>query len=120
MFSNVLAEIESEQEEYESGMGFLIKIQLYVTSLKPKYDVCSFPLHQSLDLYHKKKGKDLISGLKKTKARAGKPDWDEIFTGLNQEMRGQITVFYCGNQEMGRVVRKKSAEFNFNFKKQVT
>ncbi len=32
---------------------------------------------------------------------------------------GPITVFYCGNPHLGKILRRKCEEFGFDFRKEV-
>jgi ferredoxin-NADP reductase len=35
------------------------------------------------------------------------------------QQKGQVTVFYCGNPQLGEAVRKKAEKFGFQFRKEV-
>ena len=43
----------------------------------------------------------------------------KVFTKLREENKGQVTVFYCGNPILARVIKGKCAEFGFQFRKEV-
>ena len=64
------------------------------------------------------KGKDFFSGLN-GKTIAGRPNWDEVFTNLKEQKKGKVTVFYCGNPTVARLVRAKCQEYDFEFCKEV-
>ena len=49
-------------------------------------------LHLALDLMHKKTKTDLITGLK-TRTKAGRPDWDELFQAIKKQDMGKVS---CG------------------------
>ena len=49
----------------------------------------------------------------------GRPNWDKVFTKLRMERKGDITVFYCGNQTLGKILRSKCEQFGFRFRKEV-
>ena len=36
----------------------------------------------------------------------GRPNWDKIFTKLGEERKGNITVFYCGNPILAKILRE--------------
>ena len=46
-------------------------------------------LHLALDLMHKKTKTDLITGLK-TRTKAGRPDWDELFQAIKKQDMGKV------------------------------
>ena len=89
-------------------MGYLIKWipfwPLYVITF-------DFPFFQS-------GGKDLMTGLK-AKTNAGRPNWEKIFRKLQNENKGRVTVFYCGNPAVAKILRQKCEEFDFDFRKEV-
>ena len=60
----------------------------------------------------------MITGLK-ARTKAGRPDWDKVFTDIKNEEKGEVTVFYCGNPQLGEVVGKKCEQFGFQFRKEV-
>ena len=62
--------------------------------------------------------RDLVTGLK-SRTKAGRPNWDKVFTDLREQNRGQITVFYCGNPAVADILRAKCRQFGFNFSKEV-
>ena len=62
--------------------------------------------------------RDLVTGLK-SRTYAGHPNWNKVFTKLREENKGQVTVFYCGNPVLARVIRDKCKEFGFKFRKEV-
>ncbi len=63
-------------------------------------------------------GKDAITGLKSA-TNAGRPNWDRIFQKLQDEHKGKVTVFYCGNQYLAKILRSKCEEYGFDFRKEV-
>ena len=62
--------------------------------------------------------RDLVTGLK-SRTIAGRPNWNKVFTQIREQRKGRITVFYCGNPILAKVLRKKCDEFGFNFRKEV-
>ena len=62
--------------------------------------------------------RDLVTGLK-SRTKAGRPDWDKVFTDLKNQNKGQITVFYCGNPGVAEIVRGKCRQYGFKFRKEV-
>ena len=69
-------------------------------------------------LFFQSGGKDLMTGLK-AKTNAGRPNWEKIFRKLQNENRGRVTVFYCGNPAVAKILRQKCEEFDFDFRKEV-
>ena len=59
-----------------------------------------------------------MTGLK-AKTNAGRPNWDKIFQKLQDERKGKITVFYCGNPVVANILRAKCEEYGFDFRKEV-
>lgn len=62
--------------------------------------------------------RDLVTGLK-ARAKAGRPDWDAVFSELKSSGRGAITVFCCGKKELADAVQKKCEKFGFAFRNEV-
>ena len=117
-FVHLLSQLEVEQADHEGGLGRFLEMHMYVTSALHKTDMKAVALQLALDILHKKEDRDLVTGLK-ARTNAGRPNWEKVFTKLRQENAGQVTIFYCGNPVLGRVLRYKSEEFGFKFKKEV-
>jgi NAD(P)H-flavin reductase len=131
-FLNLLTRIEADQqvdEEYScnnhtgSGgnvsTGRFLDLHLYFTQALQRSDVRAVGMHLAMDLLHKKEGgKDIMTGLK-SKTNAGRPNWDKIFQKLQDERKGKITVFYCGNPVVGSILRGKCEQYGFDFRKEV-
>ena len=62
--------------------------------------------------------RDLVTGLK-SRTIAGRPNWNKVFTQIREQRKGRITVFYCGNPSLAKIVRTKCNEFGFIFRKEV-
>ena len=66
--------------------------------------------------------RDLLTGLK-TRTKAGRPNWDRVFQRLKDESveagGREISVFYCGNPQLVKSLRKKCDQFEFNFRKEI-
>ena len=75
-------------------------------------------LQLALDLMYEKEHRDLITGLK-SRTNAGRPNWNKVFLQLRQQNKGKVTVFYCGNPVLAKMLRLKCEEFGFAFKKEV-
>ena len=75
-------------------------------------------LQLALDLMHEKEKRDLVTGLK-SRTNAGRPNWNKVFTQIRGMRNGKVTVFYCGNPILAKVLRKKCNEFGFISKKEV-
>ncbi len=59
-----------------------------------------------------------MTGLK-SRTKAGRPNWNEVFAGLKEQNKGHVTVFYCGNPALSGILQKKCIEYGFSFKKEV-
>merc|ERR1711915_688699 len=117
-FVNLLSQLEIEQAEHGGEMSRFLEMHMYVTSALAKCDMRAVALQMALDILHEKENRDLVTGLK-NRTHAGRPNWNKIFTKLREEKKGQVTVFYCGNPTLARVLRRKSEEFGFNFRKEI-
>ena len=95
-----------------------LDMHLYVTSMLQKTDIKAVALQMALDMLHEKEEKDLVTGLN-SRINAGRPNWNKVFTKLQEEKKGKVTVFYCGNPMLAKTLRKKCAEFGFGFRKEV-
>jgi len=117
-FVNLLSQLEIEQAEHGGEMSRFLEMHMYVTSALAKCDMRAVALQMALDILHEKENRDLVTGLK-NRTHAGRPNWNKIFTKLREEKKGQVTVFYCGNPTLARVLRRKCEEFGFNFRKEI-
>ncbi len=59
-----------------------------------------------------------MTGLK-SRTKAGRPNWDEVFTDLKAQNKGHVTVFYCGNPALASTLQDKCNRFGFTFKKEI-
>ena len=84
-----------------------------------------------------------MTGLK-ARTNAGRPNWNKVFTKIRDQKVGkvpsphislilppllpflsiyhlvsQITVFFCGNPTLAKMLKKKCDEFGFTFRKEV-
>ncbi len=75
-------------------------------------------LQVALDLVHKRQHKDLLTKLR-VRTNPGRPDWDQCLKRISREGHGEVTVFYCGNPQLARVLRRKCGEYGFGFRKEV-
>ena len=92
-----------------------LDMHLYVTSMLQKTDIKAVALQMALDMLHEKEEKDLVTGLN-SRINAGRPNWNKVFTKIQEEKKGKVTVFYCGNPMLAKTLRKKCAEFGFGFR----
>eukprot|EP00057_Strongylocentrotus_purpuratus_P035141 XP_797866.3 PREDICTED: NADPH oxidase 5-like [Strongylocentrotus purpuratus] len=115
-FISLISAIELEQAEIPAADRFL-DIHLYMTSALLPIDMKAIGLHVALDLIHKKKNRDTITGLK-TRTQAGRPDWDEVFQNLKQQHKGKITVFFCGSPALGKILSTKCLQYHMEFRKE--
>ncbi|XP_040567795.1 NADPH oxidase 5 [Lepeophtheirus salmonis] len=121
-FTKLLHEIELEQAQEElqpeTVMNKFMDIHMYFTAALQKTDMRAVGLQVALDILHKKENRDLVTGLK-AKTNAGRPYWNRVFSQLRDQKKGKITVFYCGNPTLAKILREKCEEFGFNFRKEV-
>jgi hypothetical protein len=62
--------------------------------------------------------RDLITGLK-ARTKNGRPDWDDVLNKIKSQDKGPITMFYCGNPNLAKTLRKKCEVFGINFRKEI-
>ena len=43
---------------------------------------------------------------------------DKFFNEIEKQKKGKVTVFYCGNPEMGRTLQQFANKYEFGFKKE--
>ncbi|XP_067161626.1 NADPH oxidase 5 [Apteryx mantelli] len=115
-FVSLLAKLEMEQAEQEPGGRFL-EMHMYMTSALGKSDVKAIGLQTALDLLAAKEQKDSITGLR-TRTRAGRPDWGQVFRKVAEEKKGKVQVFFCGSPALAKVVKAHCERFNFRFFKE--
>lgn len=58
-------------------MERFLDMHMYITSALKKTDIKAILLQMALDLIHKKKNIDLITGLQ-TRTQPGRPNWDKV------------------------------------------
>ena len=117
-FISLLSQLEIEQAEQGGAMERFLDMHMYMTRALQRSDMRAVGLELALDLLHEKENRDLVTGLK-SRTKAGRPNWDKVFTDLREQNRGQITVFYCGNPAVADILRAKCRQFGFNFSKEV-
>ena len=117
-FLSLLRELEVQQSEHEGVFSeHFLDMHIYMTSALRKQDMKALGLQLALELLHEKKERDLITGLR-TRTNAGRPDWEEVFEELNAMDHGNITVFYCGNRALGKILKSLCQKYHFGFKKE--
>jgi len=117
-FVNLLSQLEIEQAVHGGEMDRFLDMHMYVTSALQRTDMRAVSLQLALDILHRREDRDLITGLR-SRTNAGRPNWDKIFTKLGEERKGNITVFYCGNPILAKILRAKCEQFGFGFRKEV-
>merc|ERR1712150_9215 len=117
-FVKLLSQLEIEQSEQDGVMGHFLDMHMYITSALQRTDMKAVGLQLALDLLHEKEKRDLVTGLK-SRTIAGRPNWNKVFTRIREQRKGRITVFYCGNPSLAKIVRQKCDEFGFQFRKEV-
>jgi len=117
-FVSLLTQLEMEQAETGGALGRFLEMHMYVTSALQKTDMKSVFLQLAMDLNFKKEQRDLVTGLK-SRTNAGRPNWNKVFTKVKEQQKGKVTVFFCGNPTLGRVLKQKCNDFGFTFRKEV-
>jgi len=117
-FVNLLSQLEIEQAEIGGALSRFLEMHMYVTSALQRTDMKSVFLQMAMDLLHKKGSRDLVTGLK-SRTNAGRPNWNKVFAKIREQKIGKITVFFCGNPTLGKMLKGKCDEFGFTFRKEV-
>ena len=63
-------------------------------------------------------GKDILTELN-SKTNTGRPNWDKVFASLKAQQKGKVTVFYCGQPTVAKIIRQKCQTHGFEFCKEV-
>jgi len=116
-FVSLLSNLELEMAEAE-GFNRFLEMHMYVTSALQRNDMKSVFLQLAMDLNFKKDQRDLVTGLK-SRTNAGRPNWNKVFTKIKEQRHGKVTVFFCGNPTLARVLKQKCDQFGFTFRKEV-
>merc|ERR1719284_1371356 len=117
-FVDLLSQLEIEQKENGGCMNRFLEMHMYVTSALQPTDMKAVALQLALDILHQKEDRDLVTGLK-ARTNAGRPNWNKVFTKIKEQRMGKVTVFFCGNSSLGRILKLKCDEFGFKFRKEV-
>ncbi len=48
----------------------------------------------------------------------GRPDINKLFDQIAVNKKGSVSVFFCGNRELGSIVQEQAINHNFNFYKE--
>ena len=116
-FVSLLAELETIQSRLNEQDRFL-DIHMYMTSAQNQTNMGAVALQLALDLIHTKEKRDMITRLI-TKTKPGRPDWNSFFQQMSNQMKGPVTVFFCGPPKMGSIIRSHCIPFGFDFKKEI-
>merc|ERR1712141_984750 len=117
-FFKLLNQLEEEQEADEAGQHKFLDIHMYLTAALQKTDMRAIALQTAIEVLHKKKNRDVTTGLR-TKTQAGRPNWEKVFQKIRNENHGKVTVFYCGNPFLAKTLKTKCEDYGFNFRKEV-
>ncbi|XP_022109887.1 NADPH oxidase 5-like [Acanthaster planci] len=110
----MLLNLEQGQSQY--SLDRFLDIHLFMTGIQ-RFDMANFGLQMALDLVHERENRDLLTGLR-TKLQAGRPDWNKLFTQIQEEDKGRVSVFFCGSPALGIVINKHCQKFGFIFHKE--
>lgn len=116
-FVKLLSQLEIEQAEQGGAMGRFLDMHMYITSALQRTDMKAVGLQLALDLLHEKDKRDLVTGLK-SRTQAGRPNWNKVFSQIREQNKGKVTIFFCGNPSLGKVLKTKCNEFGFQYKKE--
>jgi len=117
-FVDLMLQLENEQAEQGGQMNRFLDLHMYNTSALSKDDMKGFALQMAMDLLYAKEERDLLTGLK-ARTIPGRPNWDEVFRNIKLQMKGEVTIFFCGNSSLATTLKYKCEEFGFIFRKEV-
>jgi predicted ferric reductase len=115
-FIKLLAELELTQSHLPANERFL-DIHIHLTAMEPA-KIKSIGLQLALFLVHEKNKKDLVTGLR-TRTKAGRPNWNEFFDNIRDQKRGKVSVFFCGQPQLGRLLHRQCDNYGFKFRKEI-
>ena len=117
-FVELLSQLEKEQMEKGGSMSRFLDMNMYLTSASEKTDMKVVALQLALNILYNMKEVEPLTGLQ-SRIRAGRPDWEDVFSKLQREKRGEVTVFYCGNPGLAATLRAACQQQGFRFSKEV-
>merc|ERR1712013_433614 len=117
-FVDLMSQLEHEQAELGGELNRFLDLHMYNTSALRKDDMKDFALQVAMDLLYAKEERDLLTGLK-ARTIPGRPNWDEVLRKIKLQMKGEVTVFYCGNPSLATILKYKCEQFGFIFRKEV-
>jgi len=92
-------------------------MQMYMTAALKKSDMKGLGLQMALDIIHKKEQKDMITGLK-TRTQPGRPEWAKVFKEINDEKKGEVTVYFCGPPAVADMIKVFCDKYGFRLSKE--
>jgi hypothetical protein len=115
-FIDLLAKLEAQQSM--SHFERFIEIKLFVSGVK-KTDklIENYPMQYYGDKEKSKIEEEIIRNLFKN-IEPGRPDFDKLFTEISSKKNGKVHVFFCGNNQLGKIVNKKCRKYKFNFSRE--
>ena len=117
-FVDLMSQLEHEQAEQGGQLNRFLDLHMYNTSALRKDDMKGFALQMAMDLLYAKEERDLLTGLK-ARTIPGRPNWDDVFRKIKLQMKGEVTVFYCGNPSLANTLKYKCEQYGFIFRKEV-
>ncbi len=117
-FLDLLTGIEIEQAETFGGMAKLVDLNIYVTKAIHKNDMCAVGLRIAMNLFHKRRNRDFLSGLR-TRTRAGRPNLNRLFQDIYNRRQGEVGVYFCGNPIVGNIIQQKCYKFHFRYHREI-
>ncbi|ESO81905.1 hypothetical protein LOTGIDRAFT_207486 [Lottia gigantea] len=116
-FTSLLTQLELEQVKNGSHLDKILNLHMYMTAAVQKADMKGIGLQVALDLIHEKEQRDLLTGLR-TRTKAGRPDFNELFKSIAAQKHGKVKVFFCGAPVVGKAIKEHCAKFKFGFRKE--
>ena len=117
-FLDLLAGIEIEQKNIHSNLPKFLNLNIYVTKALAKTDMCAVGLRIAMNLFHKKKNRDLLTGLR-LQTKAGRPNLNQILQNVYDQKVGDVGVYFCGNPIVGNILQQKCYKFHFRYHREI-
>ncbi len=117
-FLDLLTGIEIEQAKAFTNLPKFLDLNIYVTRAVAKTDMCAVGLRIAMNLFHKRKNRDFLTGLR-TRTKPGRPNLNKIFQDIYDRRQGEVGVYFCGNPIVGNILQQKCYKYHFRYHREV-
>ena len=118
-FLELLADIEIAQQKIRGPLDKFLDIYIYITRATSKTDMCAISLRMAMNLFYKKKQRDLLTGLQ-SRTIAGRPRLTKLFRRLREENKANsVEVYFCGNTAVGDILHQTCKQFGIPYHREI-